>query len=359
MNRSKTPIIGITLGDVNGVGPEVIIKTLMDQRITEFCIPVVYASPKIFSFYKKLLGYNEFNLFIAKGVDQLNAKRPNVLVCWEEEIEIKPGEVTDIAGKYALRSLELATADLKEGKIDGLLTAPLNKHNIPAAQSGEKFIGHTEYLAHALSAPEHLMFLLSSELKMGLATGHLPLKEVAGKLSVEKIVSKLRVMKKSLFSDFGLSKPRIALLGLNPHAGDNGLLGTEDKDIIAKAAEAAQNENIYAFGPYPADGFFGSRQYKSFDAVMAMYHDQGLIPFKHLAFEEGVNYTAGLAAVRTSPDHGTGYNLAGKNQASEISFRNALYAAVDIIRHRHNSDEITANPLPFTPLRRERFRIDF
>lgn len=358
MDRMKTPIIGITLGDFNGVGPEVIIKTLSDQRLNEFCIPVVYASPKIFSFYKKLLGFPEFNLFIAKGVDQLNAKRPNVLVCWEEEVEIKPGEISETAGKYALRSLELATQDLKDGKIDGLLTAPLNKHNIPPV-NGQKFIGHTEYLAQALNAPEHLMFLLSDELKMGLATGHVPLKEVSGKLSAEKIVAKLKVMKKSLFQDFGIIKPRIALLGLNPHAGDNGLLGAEDKDIIAKAAEMAQQDNIVAFGPYPADGFFGSRQYKSFDAVLAMYHDQGLIPFKHLAFEEGINYTAGLAAVRTSPDHGTAYALAGKNQASEVSFRNALYAAIDIIRHRQNSDEITANPLPFTPLRRERFRIDF
>lgn len=357
MNRLKTPIIGISAGDVNGIGPEVIIKTLADARINEFCIPVVYGSPKIFSFYKKLIGQNEFNLFIAKSIDQINPKRPNVLVCWEEEIEIKPGEDNALGGKYALKSLQLATKDLRDGKIDALVTAPLNKHNMPA-EAG-KFVGHTEFLATEFSNSEHLMFLLSPELKIGLVTGHVPVKEVAEKLTAEKITGKLKLMKKSLFEDFGINKPRIAVLGLNPHAGDNNLIGTEDKNVIAPAVKAAQDAGIMAYGPYPADGFFGSRQYRQFDAVLAMYHDQGLIPFKYMAFEEGVNFTAGLPAVRTSPDHGTAYSLAGKNQASETSFRNALYAAIEIFRQRKNSEEITSNPLPFTPLRRERFRIDF
>jgi 4-hydroxythreonine-4-phosphate dehydrogenase len=238
-----------------------------------------------------------------------------------------------------------------------MLTAPVNKHNIPL--EGAVFTGHTEFLANEFGAQEHLMFLLSQDIKVGLVTGHVPVKEVSQKLSVERIVSKLRLMKRSLMEDFGIIKPRIAVLGLNPHAGDNSLIGNEDKEIIAAAIQKAQNESIVAFGPYPADGFFGSRQYRSFDAVLAMYHDQGLIPFKYIAFEDGVNYTAGLPFVRTSPDHGTAYNLSGKNQASETSFRNALYAAVDIFRHRKNTAEIEANPLPFTPLRRDRFRIDF
>lgn len=357
MNRLKTPIIGISMGDMNGVGPEVIMKTLMDVRITEFCIPVVYGSPKVFSFYKKLLGFNEFNLFIARNLESLNLRKPNIISCWEEEVEVKPGEDNETGGKYALKALQMATRDLRDGKIDALVTAPLNKHNIPA--EGGKFIGHTEFLATEFGNSEHLMFLLSPEIKVGLVTGHTPIKEVASKVSGEKILAKLKVIKQSLIKDFGIGKPKIAVLGLNPHAGDNGLIGQEDKDIIAPAVEAAQKDNIIAYGPYAADGFFATRQYRQFDAVLAMYHDQGLIPFKTISFEDGINYTAGLPAVRTSPDHGTAYNIAGKNKADESSFRNALYGAIEIFRMRKNSEEISANPLPFTPLKRERFRIDF
>jgi len=354
---SKLPIIGITLGDINGVSPEEIIKTLMDSRVADYCTPVVYGSPKIISYWKKIMNHGEFNLHIIKSLDQVHHKKPNILVCWEEEVEIKPGEVTEIAGKYAFKSLEMATRDVKEGKIHAIVTGPLNKHNVNT--SSLPFKGHTEYLAEQAGTSDYIMMLMSDELKVGLVTGHVPLSEVASKISKELILKKLRIMNKSLQNDFSITKPKIAVLGLNPHAGDNGLLGNEDKDIIAEAVKAAQAENLIAYGPYSADGFFGARQHLKFDAVLAMYHDQGLIPFKYLAFEDGVNYTAGLPFVRTSPDHGTAYNIAGKNQASEVSLRNALYLAIDIVRTRNENFKLKENPLPFTPFRKERFRIDF
>lgn len=354
---NKLPIIGITLGDVNGISPEVIIKTLVDTRINEFCVPVVYGSPKVLSYWKKPLGFGEFNFHIAKSLDQIHTKRANVLVCWEEEVEIKPGEVTETAGKYAFKSLEAATRDLKDGKIQALVTGPLNKHNVNNELL--PFKGHTEYLAQQADSKNYIMMLLSSDIKVGLVTGHIPLAEVATRINKDLILRKLRTLTASMKSDFSITKPKIAVLGLNPHAGDNGLLGKEDKEVIANAVKSAQEEGILAYGPYPADGFFGSRQFKQFDAVLAMYHDQGLIPFKYLAFEDGVNYTAGLPFIRTSPDHGTAYGIAGKNQASEASFRNALYTAIDIVRTRHENYNLNENPLPFTAHRKERFRIDF
>ncbi|MFN5663711.1 MAG: 4-hydroxythreonine-4-phosphate dehydrogenase PdxA [Bacteroidota bacterium] len=354
---SKLPIIGITLGDVNGVSVEIIIKTLLDNRITDYCTPVVYGSPRIITYWKKLMGHHEFNLYIAKGLDQIHQKKSNVLVCWDDEVEIKPGESTETAGKYAFRSLELATKDLKEGKIHALVTAPLNKHNVNNQLL--PFKGHTEYLAQQAGTHDYIMMLVHSDIKVGLATAHIPLKDVAQVLKTELILRKLRIMKKSLQDDFSISKPKIAVLGLNPHAGDNGLLGNEDKDIILPAVKTAQEEGMVVYGPYSSDGFFGARQHHKFDAVLAMYHDQGLIPFKYIAFEDGINYTAGLPFVRTSPDHGTAYGIAGKNQASEVSFRNAIYAAIDIVRRKNDNFKLQENSLPFTPLRKERFRIDF
>lgn len=350
------PIIGITLGDINGIGPEVVIKTLLDSRIADYCTPVVYGSPKVISFWKKAMGHPDFNLHIIKSIDQVHHKKPNILVCWEEDVEIKPGEVTDTAGKYAFKSLEAATKDLKEGKIHALVTAPLNKHNITDAG---KFTGHTEYLAQQDGNPDHVMMLISDDLKVGLVTGHVPLKEVASKISVEAIIRKLKTMQKSLQKDFSITKPKIAVLGLNPHAGDNGLLGNEDKDIIAVVCKQAQDSGLLAYGPYPADGFFGARQYQKFDAVLAMYHDQGLIPFKFMGFENGVNFTAGLSFIRTSPDHGTAYDIAGKTKADESSFRNAFYFALDLLRTRNENFNLNENPLPQSQQRRERFRIDF
>ncbi len=354
---SKLPIIGITLGDVNSISVEVIIKTLLDNRVADYCTPVVYGSPKVISYWKKAMGHPDFNLSIINSLEQIHHKKPNILVCWDEEIEIKPGEETTVAGQYAFKSLERATQDAKDGKIHAIVTGPLNKHNVNTAE--RPFVGHTEYLAQQAGTSDYIMMLLSEDLKVGLVTGHVPLSEVASKISKELILKKLRVMNKSLQNDFSITKPKIALLGLNPHAGDNGLLGTEDKDIIAEAAKAAQAEGMVAYGPYSSDGFFGSRQFEKFDAVLAMYHDQGLIPFKYLAFDDGVNYTAGLPFVRTSPDHGTAYAIAGKNEASEVSFRNALYTAIDVVRTRNENFKLKESPLPFSAFRKERFRIDF
>lgn len=354
---SKLPIIGISLGDVNGIGPEVVIKTLLDSRVADFCTPVVYGSPKIISYWKKALNHPDFNLHIIKSIDQVHVKKSNILVCWDDEVEIKPGEATATSGLYAFKSLEAATRDLKEGKIHALVTAPLNKHNVNT--DSLSFTGHTEYLAQQDKANDYLMMLICDDLKVGLVTGHVPLKEVASKISVDGIIRKLKTMQQSLQKDFSINKPKIAVLGLNPHAGDGGLLGNEDKDIIAVACAKAQDQGLLAYGPYPADGFFGARQFQKFDAVLAMYHDQGLIPFKFLGFENGVNFTAGLSFIRTSPDHGTAYDIAGKNIADESSFRNALYTAIDLVRTRNENFALSEVALPFTQHKKERFRIDF
>lgn len=354
---NKLPIIGITIGDVNSISVEVIIKTLLDTRIADYCTPVIYGSPKIISYWKKAMGHPDFNIPYIKSIDQVQLKKPNILVCWEDEVDIKPGEVTATAGKYALKSLAQATQDVKEGKIHAIVTGPLNKDNVNTPEL--PFKGHTEYLANQANTKDYIMMLMSADLKVGLVTGHIPISEVASNITKELILKKLHIMNKSLRNDFSITKPKIAVLGLNPHAGDNGLLGKEDKEIISEAVKQAQAENLIAYGPYSADGFFGSREFQKFDAVLAMYHDQGLIPFKYLAFDDGVNYTAGLPFVRTSPDHGTAYAIAGKNIASETSFRNALYLAIDIVRTRNENFKLNENPLPFSPARKERFRIDF
>ncbi len=354
---SKLPIIGITIGDINGISTEVIIRTLTDHRINEFCIPVVYGSLKVISYWKKVIGFPDFQLNIIKSIDQVNHKRSNIMVCWEEEVEIKPGEITELAGKYAFKSLEMATKDALEGKIQAIVTGPLNKNSVNNQLL--PFKGHTEYLAQQTGS-EYLMLLTSEDIKVAMVTGHIPLKEIASKLSQELILRKIKLLNESLKKDFGIIKPQIAVLALNPHAGENGLLGNEEKEIIIPAVEKSRNQDqILVYGPYPADGFFGAGQYKKFDGILAMYHDQGLIPFKHIAFETGVNFTAGLPFVRTSPDHGTAYSLAGKNLASEQSMRNALYLAVDIWAKRNNFTEINHNPLPLSQSKRERFRIDF
>ncbi len=354
---SKLPVVGITIGDINSIAVEVVIKAIQDNRILDYCIPVVYASPKVISYWRKAMNQNDFQLNIIKSLDQIHTKRANLLACWEEEVEIKPGEVTEVAGKYAFKSLEAATRDAVEGKIQAIVTAPLNKHNVnnPALP----FTGHTEYLAQQAGS-EHLMVLTSDTLRVALVTGHLPLKDVSAKLSASLIIEKISLLNQSLKQDFGIVKPKIAVLGLNPHAGENGLLGAEEKDMIIPAVDRARNErNISVYGPYPADGFFGSNQYKQFDGILAMYHDQGLIPFKFMAFKDGVNYTAGLPFVRTSPDHGTAYAIAGKNEADAQSMRNALFMAIDIWARRNHFEEINENPLPMTQFRREKFRIDF
>lgn len=354
---NKLPIIGITMGDINSIAVEVLIKTLNNSQINEYCIPVVYGSPKIIGYWKKVIGLPEFSLNITKSIDQLHTKRSNILVCWDEDVEIKMGEANSTAGKYAFKSLDMAVRDLKDGKIQALVTAPLNKHTVNNELL--PFKGHTEYLAQQANSNNYIMMLIGDELKIGLATGHVALKDVSSKLSIDLIVRKIKLLNDSLKTDFNIQKPKIAVLALNPHAGENGLIGTEENDIIIPAVTSAQNDNISVYGPYSADGFFGARQYKQFDAVLAMYHDQGLIPFKYFSFTDGVNYTAGLPFIRTSPDHGTAYNIAGKNLADESSMRNALYMALDIIARRSDNATLKAKPLAFSQMKRERFRMDF
>lgn len=324
------PVIGISLGDFNGVGPEVILKTLADQRVSKLCIPVVYGSYKIFAKYKKLIEAEEMSFHSIKNISELFPKKTNLVTCWEEDYEIMPGKVTPEAGKCALISLQRATDDVVAGHLDAIVTAPINKKNIQSPDFN--FAGHTEYLTQKANAADSLMLLVCEELRIGVVTGHIPLSEVKAKLTREKIVTKVNILYKSLKNDFGISKPRIALLGLNPHAGEDGLLGSEDKEIIAPVVEELKQKGILAFGPFPADGFFGVKHYQKFDGVLGMYHDQGLIPFKLMAFDSGINFTAGLPFIRTSPDHGTAYDLAGKNLANESSFREALFLAIDLAK---------------------------
>ncbi len=344
--------IGISIGDVNGIGLEVILKTLSEAQIYKYCTPIVYGHTKVASFHRKAAGIQEFIFQVVNDADQAHAGKANMINCWEEDVKIELGKANDIGGKYAFLSLQRATDDLVAGKIDALVTAPINKHNI---QSDEfTFHGHTEYIQSKSGSPDSLMFLVSDELRIGVVTGHIPLKDVAASITKEAILSKLRLMDHSLRYDFWIEKPKIAVLGLNPHAGDTGLIGMEEEEIIHPAIQTAQDENIFAFGTYPADGFFGNRTYAPFDAVLAMYHDQGLIPFKTLAFHHGVNFTAGLPVVRTSPDHGTGYNIAGKNLASPSSFQDALFKAIHIVKRRREHTALMDNKLPFSRHTRDR-----
>lgn len=339
--------VGITHGDFNGVGYEVILKMLDDPRILELCTPVVYGSAKIAAYYRKglELAFNiPFNQI--QQASQARTDAVNIVNVIGQEAHIAPGESTPEAGEAAFIALERAVADLKEGTIDVLLTAPINKANIQSDTF--RFAGHTEYLASACGdGAEPLMILFNDRIRVALVTTHLPLAKIAEAITEDAIIAKLKLFNQSLTADFAIVKPRIAVLSLNPHAGDGGLLGTEEKEIIAPAIERARNQlKVHAFGPYPADGFFGNGLYTKFDGVLAMYHDQGLAPFKTLAMESGVNFTAGLPYVRTSPDHGTGYDIAGKGVASEASMRAALYAAIDIFRSRRTHEEMTASPLP-------------
>jgi 4-hydroxythreonine-4-phosphate dehydrogenase len=307
-------------------------KALADNRILNMVTPVIYGSAKALSFYKKLLALEEFNFSPVKGKGQFVSRSINVVNCWEEVVEINPGKPTRETGKAALKALQCACDEMKEGLIDALVTAPVDKHTIHSAEF--PFKGHTEFLAKEFGGGDSLMFMVSDILRVGLVTDHEPLRSVTALVTREKLEQKLKLMEGSLRKDFGISKPRIAVLGLNPHAGDGGLIGNEDDEIIRPVVSDFRNKGKLVFGPFPADGFFGTSQFRQYDAALAMYHDQGLIPFKTLAFEMGVNFTGGLAVVRTSPDHGTGYNIAGKNQASETSMREAILLAGEIFRHR-------------------------
>jgi 4-hydroxythreonine-4-phosphate dehydrogenase len=351
MSENKI-IVGISQGDINGIGLEVIMKTLTDPSITEIMTPVLFSSQKTVSYYRKVLGLEEFSFHPTRDLTQLNTKKVNVFVCYEEEVNIEMGKVTPDGGRYAFASLEKATRALKEGQIDVLVTAPINKHNIRS--DAFQFIGHTEYLGSVLGGEPLMLLCNDNGLRVAVATGHIPVKDVASKLSTAMLTDKLKALAQSLIQDFGVRKPKIAVLGLNPHAGENGAIGMEEKEIIIPVIENANNTGLLVFGPYPADGFFGNETFKQFDGILAMYHDQGLIPFKTLAFNDGVNFTAGLSHVRTSPDHGTAYEIAGKNIANEQSFRSALYMAADIHRNRKLHAELISNPLPKVSIKRER-----
>ncbi|MXV17894.1 4-hydroxythreonine-4-phosphate dehydrogenase PdxA [Hufsiella ginkgonis] len=344
--------IGISIGDVNGIGPEIIIKTLAENRILDFFTPIVYGHTKITSFYRKTLGIQEFNFNVIADASQAHHKRANMINCWEEDVKIEPGQAGETGGKFAFQSLQRAMDDLLSGKIDALVTAPIDKHTIQNEEF--RFPGHTEYIQSRVNASDSLMFMVGEDLRVGVVTGHVPVSEVASGITKESILSKLALMQQSLKTDFWIQKPRIAVLGLNPHAGDNGVIGKEELEIINPAIQAAKDAGIFAFGPYPADGFFANHTYKKFDAVLAMYHDQGLIPFKHIAFHNGVNFTAGLSVVRTSPDHGTGYDIAGKNLASETSFREAMFLAVKVVQRRRETADLTSNPLRIAKLSKDR-----
>lgn len=340
MNKMK---IGFTHGDINGISYEVLIKTLSDQRITDICIPVIYGSPKVLAYYRKAFNTNNPNPILVSSVKEVNSQRIYIVNCITDNVKVEIGKSTPEAGSYALQALQKAVQDLKYGDLDAIVTCPINKKNIQSENFD--FPGHTEYLAREFNSSEYLMLLICETLKVGVVTGHLPLSEVPAAITEEAILLKLRVLNKSLMIDFGIRKPKIAVLSLNPHCGDEGVLGNEEKDVIIPTIEKARKEGILAIGPFPADGFFGATEYKHFDAVLAMYHDQGLSPFKLLAFEDGVNYTAGLPIVRTSPAHGTAYEIAGKGIASEVSLRNALYNALDILKNRFNQADLVKNQL--------------
>ncbi len=338
--------IGITLGDMNGIGPEIIIKTLADNRMLQSYTLIVYGSSRVLNAYRKGMETEELTFHGIKSADQALPKKANLISVTKDELNIEPGIVSKQAGKLAFGSLEMAVKDLASNKIDALVTAPINKKNIQSQDF--QFPGHTEYLAKYSNVDDALMFMCSDNLRVGIVTGHVPLKDVSKLITRQAIVKKLEAMNKSLKQDFSIEKPRIAVLGLNPHAGDDGLLGAEEKDVITPAISEAHNNGVFAFGPYAADGFFAAGTYAKFDAVLAMYHDQGLIPFKALTGDMGVNYTAGLPIVRTSPAHGTAYDLAGKGIASENSLRQAIYMAADIYQTRKENRLLTANPMQVT-----------
>lgn len=344
--------VGISIGDLNGIGLEIIIKTLADSRILNYCTPVVYGNTKAASYYRKNIGLNDFSFHVIQSANQANPKRANMINCWDEEVRIIPGELNEDGGKYALSSLKRATQDLIEGNVDVLVTAPINKKNIQS--DSFTFPGHTEYIQAMTGDAGVLMLMVSEDLRVGVVTGHIPIKDVPASLTQENILDKLKLLNGTLKNDFWIRKPKIAVLGLNPHAGDNGLLGDEESTVITPAIQEANRQDIFAFGPYPADGFFAGDQFLNFDGVLAMFHDQGLIPFKHIAGESGVNFTAGLSVIRTSPDHGTALDIAGKNQASPRSFREAIFMAISIFKNRMEQKELLLNPLKSKRLSKDR-----
>lgn len=337
--------VAISQGDINGIGYEVIIKTLNDNRINELCTPIVYGSAKVAAYHRKVLNLQNFNMNNIRSAEEASPKRCNLVSCGEDNARVELGRSTEVAGEASFASLEAAVNDLIDHKVDVLVTAPINKANIQS--DSFSFPGHTEYLADKSGIPSEnaLMLMVSENLRVGVATGHVPINAVSDLITKDLLLQKLHIMHNSLLTDFGVRNPRIAVLGLNPHAGDKGLIGNEEQEHITPAITQANDDGMIVLGPYPADGFFGSGQMNKFDAVLALYHDQGLIPFKALEAGRGVNFTAGLPIVRTSPAHGTAYEIAGKGEASEVSFREALFLGIDIYRNRKEYELLTANPL--------------
>lgn len=322
---------------------EVIIKSLQDNRINDLCTPVIFCNNRVINYYRKTIKGANFNFTIVDHLDKLNQRQTNVYNIWQEQVDITPGELTNDGGKYAIQSLTAAVEALKDGKIDVLVTAPIHKKNVH--DDHFPYTGHTPYLQDTFGKDDVVMLMVAGDFRVGLVTEHVPVEEVASKITKEHIVSKLLIINQSLQRDFDIAKPKIAVLALNPHAGDNGLIGDEEERIIRPAIQEARKHDILIEGPFAADGFFARQHHLKFDAVLAMYHDQGLIPFKSLAIEPGVNYTAGLPIVRTSPDHGTAFDIAGKDLADATSFRAAMFKGIDIFRNREDYDEMRANPL--------------
>ncbi|WP_139957693.1 4-hydroxythreonine-4-phosphate dehydrogenase PdxA [Flavicella sediminum] len=341
MDKETKIIVGISIGDLNGIGLEVILKTFADKRILDFCTPVIFGSTKVFSYHKKAIN-SETQSFGIQNLESLQEGKLNLLNVWKEDVSLNLGTATKDSGNYALKSLEAATTALSEGKIDVLLTAPISKDNIQSEEF--EFPGHTEYLESKLEG-DSLMILMTEHLRMGLITGHIPVSKVAESITKELIVRKVNIMYASLVQDFGISKPKIAVLGLNPHCGDNGVIGNEDEELIRPTLKEIQETGKLVYGPFAADGFFGSESYQQFDGVLAMYHDQGLVAFKTLAFGNGVNFTAGLSGIRVSPDHGTAFEIAGKGIANNSSFSEALHVGLQIFKKRSSSKSLRKNSL--------------
>lgn len=342
-NESGLVQIGITMGDINGIGPEVIIKTLRHPSILDMCIPIVYGSGKIMSYYKNIIKGEDFVFHQARNGDKLQQGKIYVVNSWQENVTVTMGKLSDVGGKYALLAIDQAIQDAKSGWIDGMVTGPIHKKAMQLA--GFSYTGHTDYLAEKFDTKDYMMMMCGTSMRVGLVTTHIPIKDVPQKMTADKIKKSLVILQDSLQKDFGIDNPVIAVLGLNPHAGDDGVIGDEEiKSILPVILEMRANGSII-YGPYSSDGFFGAGQYKKVDGILAMYHDQGLIPFKSLEFESGINYTAGLPVVRTSPDHGTAYDIAGKNEADPSSFRAALFGAIDIARQRKQYHSDRSNPL--------------
>ena len=335
--------IGLTCGDINGIGLEVILKAVAIKKAGSAFRIVVYGSTKVIAYHKNIITQENIQFHSVESPAEALPDRMNIINCWPDNVNITLGKANDVGGKCAFQALERAVKDLRAGDIDALVTAPINKKAMQLA--GFPFVGHTEYITSEFKAKESLMLMVSDSLRVGLVTNHLPIREVAAAVTKEKVLRKILIMAETLKIDFNLDRPTIAVMGLNPHAGDEGAIGDEDDKIVRPAIEEAKQRGVMVFGPYPADGFFGSGQFHKFDGILAMYHDQGLVPFKALSFGAGVNYTAGLASVRTSPDHGTAYDIAGKGEADETSFIKALYLAAEITRNRLNYLEMRSDSL--------------